>query len=135
MPSNVARFEKLMYLSLGISVILSIRRWYAGDLTGATFLGPAFNLVFFVLFIWLAARRRKNWARWILLLAFIASMDVVVEVLLPIWRTEGLDSTLGLSSQLLAQLIALIFIFTGNARAWFRQSTAGVHSTEQSALP
>lgn len=74
MPSNVALFERLMYLSLGIGVIVSLLTWNQNVTTaqavgGAAFVFfvQAFTFAFIVLFIWLIARRRNNWARWFLL--------------------------------------------------------------------
>ena len=69
-PSNGVRFEQLMYLSLGISVILVALQWNQlvaqfRDLGGAASAIFAFTVAFAIriLFIWLIARRRKNWAR------------------------------------------------------------------------
>jgi hypothetical protein len=139
MPSNVARFEKLMYLSLGISLVSFILRWYGNDLVlpaGTAFAANGLNLLFKVLFIWLSARRRRNYARWVLLLVFVLSTEKYVRDLLPYWRSHGLDSlSLGLTVQILLELVAFIFIFTGNARDWFKQPKLGVNSTEQSASP
>src|SRR6266850_2601994 len=124
MPSNVARFEKLMYLSLGIFETSLILRWYVHDLALSAATAVSFhslNLVFLLACIWLVARRRKNWARWILLLVFIVSTKVYVPLLVPYWRGHGPDAlSLGLSATILVQLVAFILIFTGNARDWFK---------------
>jgi hypothetical protein len=137
MPSNVSRFEKLMYLSLASDVIVFLSHWYTDGLVlgpGIALSAQALNLVFFVLFIWLTARRRKNWARWALVIAFLFSTESYVRILLPYWRTHGSIAFFFLAVQVPAQLVALIFVFTGNARDWFNQPTAGVNSAEQSAL-
>jgi hypothetical protein len=131
-----------MYLALGINAISTALRWYADGLgpSASTELSiNALNLVFFVLFIWLTARRRKNWARWILLLVFIFSTVgyiKILKLLLPYWRTHGPDAfALGLALRIPIELAAFILIFTGNARGWFEQPPAGVISTEQSVSP
>jgi hypothetical protein len=135
-PSNVVRFERLMYLSLASSVIWPTFRWYAHGLVLIEVLGNVLSLVFMASFIWLAARRRKNWARWVLLVVFIFSTHGYLRILLPHWRAHGPDAfALGLAVQIPAQLVALILIFTGNARDWFKQPRTGVSFTEQSALP
>ena len=128
LPSNVAWFERLMYLSLGISETSFILRWYAHDLALSAALAFSFhalNLVFSVVCIWLAARRRTNWARWILLLVFIVSTYGYVPLLVPYLRSHGADAlSLGLSAKILVQLVAFILIFTGmlaigsNSRSW-----------------
>jgi hypothetical protein len=135
-PSNVVRFERLMYLSLASSVIWPTFRWYAHGLVFIEVLGNVLSLVFMASFIWLAARRRKNWARWVLLVVFIFSTHGYLRILLPHWRAHGPDAfALGLAVQIPAQLVALTLIFTGNARDWFKQPTAGVSFTEESAAP
>jgi hypothetical protein len=129
LPSNVARFEQLMYLSLGIGLIESALQWsqnvtQANAFGGAGFVlfVQAFVVVFMVLFIWLVARRHKNWARWLLLVIFILGLPIYVKTLgpmLPFNPVAGILSVL----QLLCQLVALVLIFTGNARGWFEQSS------------
>jgi hypothetical protein len=61
-PKNVARFEWLMYSSLGIGIICTAPTF--GDLDAPAIGYIPFLLGFFWLQVWLIARRRKNWARW-----------------------------------------------------------------------
>jgi hypothetical protein len=69
LPSNVAWFERLMYLSLGIGLIEGACDWRAQKamLSRLGYFGEAFvllclvlSLAFSVLLIWLTARRHKN---------------------------------------------------------------------------
>ena len=46
MPSNVARFEQLMYLSLGIGVIVSTLSWSRNVAMGGASLGSLFKCWF-----------------------------------------------------------------------------------------
>jgi hypothetical protein len=125
-----------MYLSLAGELIWPIVRWYANGLVLIEVLGNSLNFVVIASLIWLAARRRKNWARWLLLVVFIFSTDGYRKILLPHWRAHGLDSfAVGLAVQIPARLVALILIFTDSAQDWFKQPTAGVSSTEQSVSP
>ncbi len=81
--------------------------------TALTFLGLFFP------FFWLAIYRRRNWARWVLLLAFIASLPL-----------GFLDNLKGVSFPLanigvalvssLMELVAFYFLFTEDAQPWFR---------------
>src|SRR5260370_27853181 len=71
-PSNVVRFEQLMYGAVVIEVIAAIVQW--GQLMAETphllAAGPIaaiLNILTDVLFIWLVARRRKSWVRWLIL--------------------------------------------------------------------
>jgi hypothetical protein len=125
LPLNVARFEQLMYLSLGIGAIVTMLRWnqtvaLAGPVGGASFVlfVDTFVLAFMVLFIWLVARRHKNWARWSLLITFILGLPAGLLALgsMPFHPIAGVLSL----AQVALQAIALILIFTGSARAWFR---------------
>jgi hypothetical protein len=75
--AHVARFEQLEYLSLGITQIVLALQWnqrVALTDRGAGFVLFAQTLwfVFAVLFIWLIARRHKNWARWLWFVLYIA---------------------------------------------------------------
>jgi hypothetical protein len=125
LPSNVARFELLMYLSLGIGVIVSTLQWsqtvaMSAPLGGAGFaiFVQAFVLAFMVLFIWLVARRHKNWARWLLLILFVLGLPFYFRVLGQMLRLNPTAGNLSVV-QVLAQTVAQFLIFTGNARDWF----------------
>ena len=80
-PSNVVRFEQLMYLSLGIAAFQWPFQWNQSvakfhDLgVGATFVLFVFTVAFAirVLLIWLVARRRKDSARKLLMAMFVIS--------------------------------------------------------------
>ena len=124
MPSNVGRFEQLMYLTVGIGLIGSVLSWNR-SVARASALGGATLVLFvqlsvlalMVLFIWLAARRHKNWARWLLLIVGIMGLPSYVGILGH--YLEPLAGVLILA-QLLFQVIAFVLIFTGNARDWFK---------------
>ena len=68
------RFEVLLYLSLLIDTLSAafIERTPA-DIDEAAAMSvdssPLSLLMFFLLLVWLAARQRKNWARWMLVVA------------------------------------------------------------------
>ena len=67
-------------------------------------------------FVHLAARRRKNWPRWVLFGALVLSMISLVDVI----GTKGLelDSGIEIVSCVLTAL-GLYFSFTGDAKGWF----------------
>ena len=79
-PSNVRRFEALLYASLmldALSVAVQDRTPNA-ELTEqmimmATMLAGGMILLL-VYFVWLAARWRKNWPRWVLAAAIVLSV-------------------------------------------------------------
>jgi uncharacterized SAM-binding protein YcdF (DUF218 family) len=71
-----------------------------------------------VLFIWLVARRHKNWARWLLLILFVLGLPFYFRVLGQMLRLNPTAGSLSVV-QVLAQTVAQFLIFTGNARDWF----------------
>jgi hypothetical protein len=125
-PSNVVRFEQLMYLSLGIQEIVFLWHWHADGLvldTGIALSAQAVNIAVFVLFIWLAARRRKNWARRVLLAVWMLASIGYIGRSIPHYLTYGFDAIgVGSAINLYIQLIAMIFIFSGNSHEWFGPS-------------
>ncbi|MGB9117694.1 hypothetical protein [Bradyrhizobium sp.] len=121
-PRNVLWFEVLLYMSLVLDA-LSIAfqdRTPSGDITEstimvATVLAACLILLLFY-FVWLAAQRRKNWPRWVL----IASLVLSVISLFQIVGDDGLqvDSAIEVVSCALTAA-GLYLSFTGDAKGWF----------------
>jgi hypothetical protein len=129
-PSNVQRFEQLMYLSIAIGALNIALDWgrlvsVARPVGGAVFVlvVDAFVFVFLISLIWLIGRRAKNWARWVLLIFFLLGTPTAVRVVVNNLRVKPFVGALGLV-QVALQVIALFLIFTGNSRAWFGRQTA-----------
>ena len=141
-PSNVILFEQLWYLSLGIGVIQSILQWHR-EVALAHAAGRGIHFILFiqgfvlavtVLFIWLIARRRKNWARWVLLTVTIVGIPFALPGLSLLLRSGLVTATL-VCAQNLAQVAALYLVFTGDAREWFRSSSILLNSTRSGFQP
>jgi protein-S-isoprenylcysteine O-methyltransferase Ste14 len=121
-PRNVLWFEVLLYMSLVLDA-LSVAfqdRTPGGDITEstimiATVLAACLILLMFY-FVWLAAQRRKNWPRWVL----VGSLVLSVLSLLQIIGDDGLqvDSAIEVVSCALTAA-GLYFSFTGDAQGWF----------------
>ena len=124
-PSNVVRFEQLMYFAVIIEVILNLGRWNRlmaenPHVHGAVAVGTILGIVTDVLFIWLVARRRKSWVRWLMLPPVVFGIPYSLLTWSPVpVSTAGL-----ICLWWLAQAVALFLIFTGNAREWFAQNSA-----------
>jgi len=125
LPSNVGRFQQLMYLSLGLSLIeapLESNEWdrLVADTGSAYFavFAALFIYAFAVLLIWQAAREHKNWARWVLLILFALSLLATFRHFEPSARFNLLAGIL-IAGEFLAWGAALFLIFTGNGRSWF----------------
>jgi branched-subunit amino acid permease len=121
-PSNVRRFEALLYASLmldALSVAVQDRTPNA-EMTEqmimtATLLAGGMILLL-VYFVWLAAHRRKNWPRWVLAAALVLSAISLGQIIGE--RGLELDSAIEIVSCALTT-IGLYFSFSGDAQGWF----------------
>ena len=128
MPSNVALFEKLAYGAWAVgmlSKLLDLPRQSNLPHVRENGLLAIFAAMLFVFllnafFFWLIARRRKNWARWFL--AVMVSLGTVAYLpqLASLIGANPLVAVLNLLS-LVMLMLALYFVFTGNARPWFQK--------------
>ena len=121
-PRNVLWFEVLLYLSLtldAVSVAFQDRTPKA-DMTAqmvnvATVMAGGLILLL-VYFVWLAARRRKNWPRFALAAALALSVLSLVQVI----GENGVQFDSGIEVISCALTAAgLYFSFTGDAVGWF----------------
>ena len=121
-PKNVLWFEVLLYMSLTLDA-LSVAfqdRTPTAEMTErminvATVMAGVMILLL-VFFVWLAARRRKNWPRWVLAAALVLSVVSLVQVI----GEKGLafDSGIEVISCALTAM-GLYYSFTGDAVGWF----------------
>ena len=123
-PKDVWRFEVLLYGSLVLDCISA--GFFGGDGTAEatratlSFLNAFIITAFFAL-IWLAAERRKNWARWTLFGFFVFSVVVYITSFseLPF----GLRTIVDLLSLALSAF-GFYFGFTSEAQRWFKASNS-----------
>ena len=121
-PGNVFRFQVLLYMSLmldALSVAFQDRTptddMSDSTVTALTLLSGG-EILLLVYFVHLAARHRKNWPRWVLLVALVLAVISLVDVI----GSNGLelDSSIEILSCMLTSL-GLYFSFTGDAKGWF----------------
>ena len=121
-PKNVLWFEVLLYLSLtldAVSVAFQDRR-PTDDVSESTIavatLIAACLILLMVYFVHLAARRRKNWPRWVLVASLVLSVISLAQTI----GDSGveLDSAIEIVSCALTAA-GLYFSFTGDAQGWF----------------
>jgi O-antigen ligase len=122
LPKNVWWFEVLLYASLtldSLSVAFQDRTPTASMteqmITMSTLLALGL-IVLLCYFVWLAARRRKNWPRWVLVAALVLSVISLAEVIGD--RGMELDVFVDTVSCVLTA-VGLYFSFTGDAHGWF----------------
>lgn len=121
-PRNVLWFEVLLYLSLmldAVSVAFQDRtpsREMTDQMIMAATIVAGAMIVLLVYFVWLAARQRKNWPRWVLAAALVLSAISLAQVI----GDNGLelDSAIEIVSCILTAA-GLYFSFTGDAQGWF----------------
>ena len=118
-PINVLRFEALLYVSLmldALSVTFQDRTQTAELIQQIILMVAAAIILLQVYFMWLAARHRKNWPRWVLAAALFLSVITAFQVI----GENGLelDSGIEIVSCVLTAA-GLYFSFTGDARGWF----------------
>jgi len=122
LPRNVFWFEVLLYASLmldALSVAVQDRTPTAEVseqmITANTLIGGGMILLL-LYFVWLAARRRKNWPRWVLGAALLLSVVSLFQVIGD--RGVELDSVIEIVSCVLTAA-GLYYSFTGDAKGWF----------------
>jgi uncharacterized BrkB/YihY/UPF0761 family membrane protein len=122
LPRNVLRFEILLYMSLSLDA-LSVAfqdRSADADATDSLVMASAVlagcTILLLLYFVWLAARRRKNWPRWVLAAALVLSIISLFQVI----GTNGLelDSGIEIVSCVLTAA-GLYFSYTGDGQGWF----------------
>ncbi|MGH6889053.1 MAG: hypothetical protein ACREHF_07650 [Rhizomicrobium sp.] len=130
MPRNVRRFVWLWWAAILIALVgipqTYVDSWTTRAVLRQLVIAAVATLAFLTIlfpFFWLAIYRRRNWARWVLLLAFIASLPLSVVDDLK-WVPFPLANIgVGLISELV-ELLAFYFLFTGDAELWFRVENA-----------
>jgi len=122
LPRNVFRFEVLLYASLmldSLSVAVQDRTPTADmsqQVIAANTILAGGEILLLLYFVWLAARQRKNWPRWVLAAALALSVLSLIMVI----GDSGLelDSVIEIASCALTAA-GLYYSFTGDAQGWF----------------
>jgi uncharacterized BrkB/YihY/UPF0761 family membrane protein len=121
-PKNVLWFEVLLYLSLTLDALSAAvqDRTPTDDLSESTIMAAtliiAGLILLMVYFVWLAAKRRKNWPRWVLMAVLVYSVITLFQVIGDVG--VQLDSGIEVVSCALTAA-GLYFSFTGDAKGWF----------------
>lgn len=119
-PSDVSRFEALLYLSLILDALSAAFFGATGetDETRAVISTVnAFLIIGVFALVWLAAQRRKNWARWTVFGFFVFSAVVYIGVIGD--RSFGVVTIIDWLSLALSAL-GFYFGFTAQAQQWFK---------------
>jgi peptidoglycan/LPS O-acetylase OafA/YrhL len=122
LPRNVLWFEVLLYASLMLDA-LSVAfqdRTPSEDMSDSMILAATVLagglIVLLLYFVWLAARKRKNWPRWVLAAALLLSIISLAQAI----GDSGVEFDSGIEIISCALTAAgLYFSFTGDAQGWF----------------
>lgn len=130
MPKNVVIFERLMYASVCIgllSLILDASRQAAQPEVQAVGGMPFVALValagiaIVLLLIWLTARKGKNWARWLFAVLFVIGLWPTLQNIDMLLTANPIVALLAVA-QIVIQVAAIYFVFTGDAAPWFQRT-------------
>jgi cell division protein FtsW (lipid II flippase) len=121
-PKHVLWFEVLLYLSLMLDAVSVAFQDRTPNADMPESMIPVANVIaaglilMLVHMVRLAAQRRKNWPRWVLLASLVLSVLSLVQII----GDTGLqlDSSIEIFSCFLTAS-GLYFSFTGDARGWF----------------
>jgi hypothetical protein len=122
LPKNVFWFEVLLYSSLALDALSfafqdrTPNAETTESMITTAALMAACLILLLVYFVWLAARKRKNWPRWALAALLVLSIISVVQMI----GESGLQLDSAIETVSCALTAAgLYFSFTGDAQGWF----------------
>ena len=127
-PFRVVNFERLMYASIVLALFQTTLYWGSiteefQDIEPET---GAWTIVIYTavlcLLTWQVAREHENWARWTLLLLGVMGLLAPHHQHSSLHRTL-LYEALGYGAWI-TEAVALLLIFTGDARDWFERITS-----------
>ncbi|CAL78644.1 Conserved hypothetical protein; putative membrane protein [Bradyrhizobium sp. ORS 278] len=150
MPKSVWWFEKLLWGSLLFGCLIAPLDWHrmvaravhqgANEhipdyllttefevMNIMVLAGLSSTILLGLLFVWLAARRRLNWVRWLLAAIFLLGLPAAFANLTDVLPVNPTVAVL-LILQTIVQFTALVFVFLPSARPWFWKEEAGVAS-------
>ena len=122
-PKNIFYFEVLLYLSLALDALSMPFRDDSFDnlpdmSASAGKLITAALILLFIYLVWLAAHRRKNWARMILMASLVMSVLSIITAI----NQSGIQAeTLVDTVSALLTGFGIYLSFTGDAVGWFKQ--------------
>ena len=79
-------------------------------------------MLFQILFIWLIARKRKNWARWVWIVVMIGG--TAIAIIVQVAHPQPQNGLVGSAAFFLVYLVSLasgVYLLMADSRAWFRK--------------
>jgi hypothetical protein len=128
-PVSIEYFERLSFLAMMVGIVFTALSWDPGQAerlhVGPVFLPVALALCYALLvtLVLLISRKASQIAQGIFLLLFAAGLVLAIPTL-PGILTSGQIGLLQIA-QIALQAVAIYFLFTPEARAWFRAKRRG----------
>lgn len=163
-PASIIQFERLYLASLAVVIIQSVAAYFvvreafgrmpagadmppgmggmfSGIMIGSMIIGLLFSVGIPLLLWWLAARKRIEVAKWLLLAISVLSMmawlgGLIMLLVMPMQVAQDLAGFTGLQTGLIAidgvgealGIAALVFLFRRDATEWFRTASPNVNA-------
>jgi hypothetical protein len=126
-PETVVNFEKLMFISIGISTFIIIMKMpdsiQRGESVLRIILENAFVITLMLWLVVLASRKRKNFARWSLLVwTALGMLYLGLSMIFPQIRHSSDDGFIvGIAAFVtnILAIVALYLVFSAPSRPWF----------------
>jgi hypothetical protein len=127
-PESVVWYERLAWAAFAIGLAsaaaapATLAKYYAKY----PFSYPIMIIVVFagqLLWIWLVARKRQNWARWISLIVTLLGIPNVIWDIEERFRLNLLASIFYYAA-VVVSLVAVLLLFRSDAREWFSRKRA-----------
>jgi len=128
MPRCVIWYERLSYLGVGLSALmLPLTGWNTGHyLKKSPVLYPLLLIAIFaiqLIWIWMIARRRQNWARWTSALILIIGVPGLILDFEQRYRLDH-TATIAYYSIYLLFGVAVALLFLPSSRDWFQRNNS-----------
>ena len=114
---------------------------FSGIMIGSIIIGLLFSVGIPLLLMWLAARKRIEVAKWLLLAVSVLSVlgwlaGVIMLLVMPAQVAQDLEGFAGLQALIVAidgvgealGIAALVYLFRRDATEWFRTATPNVNA-------
>jgi len=122
MPKNMVLFERVAFAGLAFNILSDLLSKQFQELSGILLaLLVALSIAIFGGLIWMAGRRRQNWARWVYsILVVLVVMTSIYEYTFTV-TVESIWQRLADVLYVLLTAASLYFLWSRDSAAWFRQ--------------
>ena len=128
-PASIEYFERLSFLAMMVGIVFTILSWDPGQAerlhVGPMFLPLSLAICYALLatLVLLISRKASLVAQAVFLLLFAAGVVLAIPAV-PAILNDGQIGLLQIA-QIALQAVAIYFLFTPEARAWFRSKRSG----------